>query len=79
MTITKNILVLGEDSTQSSNDTLITTEAKCSVEFTESGKRFALSLHYNASIRFFANSIELYQFKAKDSGIKPYLLGLENI
>ena len=60
MTITKNILVLGEDSTQSSNDTLITTEAKCSVEFTEPGKRFALSLHYNPSIRFFANSIELY-------------------
>ena len=32
-----------------------------------------LSLHYNGSNSFlFANAVKMYQFKAKDSEIKPY-------
>ena len=34
-----------------------------------------LSLHYNGSISFFyVNALKIYQFKAKDSEIKPYPL-----
>ena len=36
-----------------------------------------LSLHYNGSNSFlFVNAIKIYQFKAKDSEINPYPLGL---
>ena len=39
-----------------------------------------LSLHYNESNVFlFVNAVKLYQFKAKDSEIKPYSLYLGNI
>ena len=32
-----------------------------------------LSLHYNGSNSFlFANAVKMYQFKARDSEIKPY-------
>ena len=45
---------------------MIAAEAKYSVNFTESGKRFALSLHYNVSNSFlFVNATKLYKFKAK--------------
>ena len=43
-------------------------EAKYPIIFTESGKRFVLSFHYNGSNSFiFANAVKMYQFKAKDS------------
>ena len=39
-----------------------------------------LSLHYNVSnSTLFINSTKLYQFKAKESEIKPYILCLGNI
>ena len=39
-----------------------------------------LILHYNGSDRFlFINAVKMYQFKAKDSEIKPYSLFLVNI
>ena len=39
-----------------------------------------LSLHYDESNSFlFVNAVKMYQFKAKDSKIKPYSLGLGNI
>ena len=39
-----------------------------------------LILHYNGSDRFlFINAVKIYQFKAKDSEIKPYSLFLVNI
>ena len=39
-----------------------------------------LILHYNGSDRFlFINAVKMYQFKAKDSEIKPYPLFLVNI
>ena len=39
-----------------------------------------LSLHYSGSRRFlFVNAAKIYQFKAKDSEIKEYVLCLGNI
>ena len=39
-----------------------------------------LSLHYNGSNSFlFVNVVKKYQFKVKDSEIKPYSLCLGNI
>ena len=39
-----------------------------------------LSLHYNISNSFlFVNATKIYQFKAKDSEIKDYILCLSNI
>ena len=38
----KIILVPGEDPTQRLDDNSITAEAKCSINFTESGKRFEI-------------------------------------
>ena len=42
----KNILSLGERSTQGLDNTTITEEVKYSINFTESGKRHVLNLHY---------------------------------
>ena len=62
----KDILVLGEAPTQVLDDTTLTAEAKYPINFTQSGKRFVLSLHYNGSNSFlFVNTSKLYQLKAK--------------
>ena len=46
----------------------LTAEAKHPINFTQSVKRFVLSLHYNVSNNFlFVNATKIYQFKAKDS------------
>ena len=42
----KKVLVLSEGPMQRLDDTTITTEAKYSINFTESGEIFVLSLHY---------------------------------
>ena len=74
------ILVLGEGPTQGLDDTLIKAEIKYSINCTESGKRFVLSLHYNGSNSFlFVNTTKIYQFKTKNFEIKPYPLCLGNI
>ena len=76
----KNILVLGEESTQGLYNTTITVEDKYPIHLTESGKRFVLSLHYNGSNSFlFVNAVKMCQFKAKDLEIKPHPLCLGNI
>ena len=76
----KDILVLGEGPTQELDDTMITPEAKYPINFTESGKKFRLSLSYNkARVVLFVNAIKMHQFKAKASEIKPYPLCLGNI
>ena len=62
----KDILILGEGPTQGLDDTTLTAEAKYPINFTQSGKRFVLSLHYNGSNSFlFVNTTKLYQLKAK--------------
>ena len=59
----KDILILGEGPTQR-----LVTEAKYPINFTQSGKRFVLSLHYDGSNSFlFVNATKVYQFKAKKS------------
>ena len=67
----KDILILGEGPTHGLDDTALTAEAKYPINFTLSGKRFVLSLHYNGSNSFlFVNATKVYQFKAKNSEIK---------
>ena len=62
----KDILIIGKRPTQGLDDTTFTEEALYPVTFRESGKRFALSLHYNVSKSFlFVNATKVYQFKAK--------------
>ena len=76
----KDILILGEGPTQGLDDTTLTAEAKYPINFTQSGKRFVLSLHYNGSNSFlFVNATKVYQFKAKNSEIKDYALCLGNV
>ena len=76
----KNILVLGEGPTEGLNNVTITAEAKYPIDFTESGKRFVLSVHYNGSNSFlFVKAVKMYQFKGKGSELKPYPLCLGNI
>ena len=76
----KDILILGKGPTQGLNNTTLTREAKCPINFTQSERRFVLSLHYNGSNSFlFVNATKIYQFNAKNSEIKNYSLCLRNI
>ena len=76
----KNMLILGEGSTQRLDDAKLTAEAKYPISFLQSGKRFVLNLHYNGSNSFlFVNATKTYHFKAKVSEIKDYALCLGNI
>ena len=76
----KDILIFPLSSTQRLDDTALTAEAKYPIDFTQSGKRFVLSLHYNGSYSFlFVNATKTYQFKAKYSETKKYPLCLGNI
>ena len=76
----KDILILGERPTQGLDYTTLTAEEKYLINFTQSGKRFVLSLHYNGSNSFlFVNTTKVYQFKTKNSEIKDYPLCLGNI
>ena len=61
----KDILVLDEGPSQGLDDTMVTAEAKCTMNFTTSWRRLQQFL--------------IYQFKAKDSEIKPHSLCLGNI
>ena len=62
----KDISGLGEGSTQELDDTPLTAEAKYPINFTQSRKRFVLSVHYNRSNSFlFVNDTKIYEFRAK--------------
>ena len=51
-----------------------------SVNFTDNGDKYCLSLHYNgANSYLFVNGTEIYKFKAKDSEIVATPLCLGNI
>ena len=43
----KDILILGEGATQVLNNTTLAAEAKYPINFTQSGKRLVLTLHYS--------------------------------
>ena len=73
----KDILVLGKGPTQGLEHTL-TAEKMYSINFTDTNKKFCLSLHYNgANSYLFVNGTKIYKFKAKDSQIfvGPICLG----
>ena len=62
----KDILILGEEPTQGLDDTTLTEEAKYPINFTQSGKRFVLSQHYNISTSSLSfNATKIYQSKQK--------------
>ena len=76
---TKNILVIGKDFVQESENTTIYAEKMYSTNFAVDNKTFCLSLHYNGDSSYlFVNSKEIINFKAKDSEIVPYPLCLGN-
>ena len=51
-----------------------------SISFTETNKRFCLSLHYNKENSYlFVNGTEIIKFKSKDLEILPHPLCLGNI
>ena len=51
-----------------------------SINFTETKKKFCLSLHYNgANSYLFVNGTDIYKFKVKDSEIVVAPLCLGNI
>ena len=76
----KNVLILGEGPTQALDDTVLTAEAIYHINFTQSNKRFVLSLHCRGSNSFlFINATKINQFKARNSEMKNYTLCLGNI
>ena len=75
----KDILVLGKGSIQGLEKKL-TAEKMYSMNLTVTKKKFCISLHYNgANSHLFVNDIEIYKFKAKDSGVVATPLCLGNI
>ena len=61
-----DIVILGEGPTQGLDDTTLTVEAKCPINFTQPNKRFVLSLHYNGSNSFlFVNATKYIKSKQK--------------
>ena len=71
----KDILILGKGPVQGLDDTTLTAEAQCSINFSISNRTFCLSLHYNGSNNFlFVNATKIYQFKAYNSEIKKISL-----
>ena len=69
----KDTLILCEGPTQGLDDTTLAAKTKYSFNFTQSGKRFVLSLHYNESNSFlFVVTTKIYQFKAKTLKWKIY-------
>ena len=75
-----DIIVLGEAPTQELDNSALQAEAEYPINFTQSRKRFGLTVHDNGSNGFlFVNGTKTYQFKAKDSKIKDYTLRSGNI
>ena len=76
----KDILILDQGPTQGLDDDTLTAEVKYPLNFTQSERRFVLSLHYNGSDSFlFVDATKIYQFNAKDLEIKKNSLRLGNI
>ena len=67
------MLILGKGPTHRLNNTTLTVEIQCSINFTKPGVTFCLSLHYNGNNSFlFVNATKKYQIEAKDSEIEKY-------
>ena len=69
-----------EGPTQELDDTALTAEAVYPITFTEPNKKFVLGLICNERNRFlFVSTSKIYQFSAKKSEIKNFVLCLGNI
>ena len=76
----KDILILGKGPTQGLGEHSLTAEKMYSVNFTDNGEKYCLSLHYNgANSYLFVNGTEIIKFKAKCSEIVVTPLCLGNI
>ena len=76
----KDILILGKGPTQGLGEHSSTLENMYSLNFTDNGDKYCLSLHYNgANSYLFVNGIEIIKFKARDSNIIVNSLCLGNI
>ena len=76
----KDILILGKGPTQGLSEHSLTAEKMYSVNFTDNGEKYCLSLHYNgANSYLFVNGAEIIKFKAKYSEIVVTPLCLGNI
>ena len=72
----KHILILGKGPTQ----WLDTAETLYPINIKQSGKRFALSLHYNGNNSFlFVNATKVYQCRPKGSEITDHALCLGHV
>ena len=75
-----NIYVMGKDYITQVNDTTIYAEKMFYRNFTEPGKKFILSLHYNGDNSYlFANGREELKFKTKTDQIINKKLCLSNL
>ena len=75
----KDMLILGKGPTQGLDHTM-RAEKMYSYNFTVTGKKLCLSLHYNgANSYLFVNGTEIIKLKAKDSEIIATPLCLGNI
>ena len=76
----KYILILGSGPTQGLGENSLSAEKMDSINFSETRKKFCLSLHYNgANSYLFVNGTEIIKFKAKDSKLISTILCLGNI
>ena len=75
-----NIYVMGKDYTQKINDTTIYAEKIYYRNFTDPGKKFVLSLHYNGNNSYlYANGNQELKFKAKTDQLVKEKLCLGNL
>ena len=64
----KSILILGKGQAKGLDNTLLTTEAQYSINFSRSERKVCLSFYYNESNSFlFVNASNIHQFTGKDS------------
>ena len=71
---------MGKGLTQGLGEHSLTAEKIYSINFSATGRRFCLSLHYNgANSYLFVNGTEMIKFKAKDSELDANILCLGNI
>ena len=75
----KDILILGKGPTGGLGENSLTAEKMYSINFSATGRKFYLSLHYNrANSYLFVNGTEMIKFKAKDSELTSTLMCLGN-
>ena len=76
----KYVLIIAKWQTKGSDNTSLTAEAECHVNFRRSERKFCLSFHYNGTNNFlFVNATKMHQLKSKDSEIKRFAFCLGNI